>query len=591
MKKTEKRKVLTIIMVSVFVFGLFMASIPTSAQTTYVKKSGGIFVLGTVEDELVSTLNPLVASGLGGDLDTLIYADSLLYEFDNGSYIPWLASSWSITNGGKTIQFNLVKNAYWMNGTQKAFPLTSQDVKFTFEVLAANTSLDVNGVSPFIANISTPNNYTIIFNLTQPNVMMFYFIGSQVIIPSEWAKYVTNISQIGSYTNMNIGQQLTCGPMIITSISQSNYVSMVSNPYFFKGKPNFSGEKIIEYESSSSMIEALQSGEINGTYVDPNSAYNEINSYPNLKAVAFKDTFDLNLWFDVNVAPYNNSYFRMGLSYAINKTQILNKAEDGLGGKVSFGGLPWTLSSYYNNSIPYRPFNYSVANHYFELAGLHIGSNGYWDYANGTVVKINLIDLNLADWDAASTLIQNDLIGDHFEATFQVVPTSVWVTDLFSGGAFYVASFFNFGPLFANPWFDLWAEYDYQGYWNFEHYNNPTLNQLFNESETMVLNPTQFNQTIDEIQGIIANQTPTVPIMGSEVYYAYDVAQVGGFYPNQQLLSPLDSLYAYEVQPVTKTTSTSSPLIYGVIAAVVIVVVAVAVGIYLRRKSSKTESL
>jgi peptide/nickel transport system substrate-binding protein len=128
-------------------------------------------------------MNPLTASGLAGDILSLTYADSLIYLFNNGSYIPWLAQNWSIQNGGKTLKFNLVHNAYWMNGTTKAMPITSQDVLFTFEVLKANSSLDINGVDPFIKNISTPNNYTIIFNLTQPNVMMFDFIGSQTIIP------------------------------------------------------------------------------------------------------------------------------------------------------------------------------------------------------------------------------------------------------------------------------------------------------------------------------------------------------------------------------------------------------------------------
>ncbi len=578
-------KIITVLLVVIAVIG-FIGVSNSAFGSTVSKKTGGTFVLGTVEDEIISTLNPLTASGLAGDIDGIIYADSLLFEFDNGSYIPWLAHSWTITNDGKTITFNLVHNAYWMNGSSKAYPLTSQDVKFTFEVLASNSSLDVNDVSPYISNISTPNNYTIIFNLTEPNVMMFYFIGSQVIIPLEWENYVTNISQIGSYTDMNVPNILTCGPMVLSSISQSNYVDLSANPYFFKGKPNFSSEKIIEYESSSSMIEALEAGEINATYVDPNSAYQELKTYPDITAVAFKDTFDLNLWFDVNVAPYNNSYFRTGLSYAINKTEILNKAEDGLGGKVSFGGLPWTLSSYYNKSIPYRPFNYTIANKYFKEAGLHIGSSGYWEYSNGTIVKINLIDLNLADWDAASTLIQNDLSNDHFETSFVVVPTAVWVSDLFSGGAFYVASFFNFGPLFANPWFDLWAEYDYQGYWNFEHFNDPTLNNLFNQSETMVLNPQAFNNTIDEIQGIINSTTPTIPVMGSEVYYAYNNQQVGGFYPNQQLISPLDSLYAYQVQPVSHSSTTNY---YGYIigAVIILIVIGIVLGIYYSRKKSK----
>jgi len=505
------RIVVTIIIVIMMVLTIAFLTVGESVPA---KVSGGSLIVGTVETESITNMNPLTASGLAGDILSLTYADSLIYLFNNGSYIPWLAQNWSIQNGGKTLKFNLVHNAYWMNGTTKAMPITSKDVIFTFEVLKANSSLDINGVDPFIKNISTPNNYTIIFNLTQPNVMMFDFIGSQTIIPYAWHKYVSNLSEIGSYTNMKIGEQLQAGPMLLTSVSM-NEINLVSDPIFFKAKPNFSTEVIVLYKSSSSEIEALETGAIDATYLDPNNAYPALRNYSGVKVVAFADPFNLNLWFDDNVAPYNNTNFRIGLAYAINKTQILQKAEDGLGGKVSMGGLPWTLSDYYNNSIPYYGYNITEANKYFMKAGLHIGSNGYWEYSNGTVVKINMIDLNLADWDAAMTLMEDTLSNNHFQVNFAITPTSVWVQEIFGEKNFTVASFFNFGPLLGNPWYDLWAEYDSVGYWNFEHYNNPQLNQLLNESEVMSYNSPQFNTTIKEIQGITAAQMPVIPIMGA----------------------------------------------------------------------------
>jgi len=576
---------LTVIVVALLLGIVNLSLSASNAQPS--KTTGGTFIVGTVESELVTNMNPLTASGLSGDILSITYADSLIYLFNNGTYIPWLAQSWKINNDGKTIIFNLVHNAYWMNGTSRAMPLTSQDVAFTFEVLRANTTLDVNGVDPFISNISTPNNYTIIFNLTKPNIMMFGYIGGQVIIPYAWHNYYSNISRIGNFTNMNIGHQLQCGPMLLTSISNSE-VKLVANPYFFKGKPNFNSEIIELFESNSSEIEALETGEIYGTYVDPNSAYSALSTYPGVRTVAFKDPFNLNLWFNDNVSPYNNTDFRIGLAYAINKTQILQKPEEGLGGKANMGGLPWTLSNYYNNSVPYYSYSYNIstANKYFTMAGLHIGSSGYWEYKNGTIVKINMIDLNLADWDAAMTLIQDSLFSDHFQANFEVVPTGVWVNDIFGIYNFTVMSFFNFGPLLGNPWYDLWAEYDSVGYWNFEHYNNPLVNSLLNQSEMDVLNPAAFNATIKEIQGITASQMPVILVMGAKVYYAYLVGKVGGFYPDQQLLSPLDSLYGYSVTNKTSNTiGVNMESVYAIIIIIVIIIAASVLVVKIRHKN------
>ena len=584
---SKSRMISTVgISILLIAFAVVFGSISIPAHATLIKQSGGTLIVGTVESEMVTNMNPLTASGLSGDILGITYADSLIYIFPNGSYIPWLAQSWSITNGGKTITFNLVHNAYWINGTQKVMPITSQDVAFTFEVLKVNKTLDINNVDPFISNISTPNNYTVIFNLTEQNVMLFDFIGGQTIIPYAWHSYFSNLSQIGSYPNMDIGHQLQSGPMLLQSIG-NNQVNLVANPYFFKGKPNFDKEVIILYQSSSSELEALESGEIDVTYVDPSSAYNALSAYPGVRVYAFKDPFNLNLWFNDNVAPYNNTYFRIGLAYAINKTAILEKGEYGLGGKVNMGGLPWTLSSYYNNSVPYYSYNITEANYYFEKAGLRIGPSGYWEYPNGTVVKISLIDLNLADWDASMTLIEDNLLADHFEATFNVVPTSVWVQDIFGTYNFTVASFFNFGPLLGNPWYDLWCEYDSAGYWNFEHYNNPVVNQLLNESMLDVTNQTAFNNTIKEIQGITASQLPVIPIMGSDVYFAYLYNKVGGFYPDQQAMSPLDSLYAYSVTNQTATHGQGGNLLLYSGIGIVVILVAVGTAYFVRKYRSE----
>ncbi len=554
------------------------------AQST---SGGGTFILGTAENEVISNQNPLTASGLSGDILGITYSNTLLYEFSNGTVIPWLAQSWNVTNGGKTITFNLVHNAYWVNGTTKAMPLTAQDVVYTFQVIMANTTLDFNNIDPYLVNVSASSQYTVVFQLNAPTVMMFYYLGGQTIIPYAWHSYVSNISGVGNYFNMNIGHQLTCGPMVLQSISGSN-INLVANPYYFMGTPKFSKEVIVLFKSSTSMIEALEAGEIDATYVDPSNLFTKLNSTPGIKAVAFKDTFSLVLWFDTQVAPFNNTFFRKGLASAINKTEILYKAEDGLGGQASFGGLPWTQSAFYNTSVPYYSYNLTVANSYFRQAGLHIGSNGFWQYANNTTVNVNFVEIPISDWTTAMSIMQQQLAADNFEVTYNIVPVQTWVTESFINPSFNFASYYNFGPLFGNPWYDLWAAFDGQGYWNFEHYNNTTVNNLLSKANLEVTNPAVLNATLQKVQGIIANQVPIIPIMGAKVYYAYRPGVVGGFYPNQQLISPLDSLYAHTVTNSSNSTahpSGVSPLVIGAIGgAVGIIVVVTAAVMYMRKK-------
>jgi len=582
------KKVFGIALAALMIVAFMQFLMPAFASTP-TPANGGTFVVGTIEDEIISNQNPLTASGLSGDILGLTYADSLAYVYEsNATAIPWLASSWAFTNSGHTLTFNLVQNAYWMNGTTKAGQVTAQDVLYTFDVLKSNATLDVNGVFPIITNMTAPNNFTVVFSLSLYNPVIFDYIASQTIIPHTWAKYVKNMSAIGSFDNMAIGHQCSLGPMILTNTT-TTAVNMVANPYFFMGKPHFAAEVWDLFSSSSAMVESLEAGTIDAAYAPPATSYPQLNNYTGLKAVAFDEPYNNVLWFNDKVAPYNNTDFRIGLSYAINKTQILYKAEYGLGGKVNFGGLPWTLSQYYNTSVKYNAFNFTEANKYFTAAGLHIGSSGNWEYANGTIVSLQLIDLSASDWDTSMTLMQSNLQNDHFVVSFKVVPTQVWVTDIFSTPNFTQASFFNFGPLLGNPWFDLWAEYSYNGYWNFEGYNNATMNHLLNVSEAETFNSPAFNNTLYEIQGFAASQMPTVPIMGSQTFYAYAVAKVGGLNPNVQFSSPLDSEYAYTLTtPNTQSGFTS--LDYAIIGIIVVIaVVAIASGVVISRRNRKKE--
>ncbi len=554
--------------------------------------NNGTFTVGTLlGGETVSNLNPLSNSGLSSDVTGVIYADSMLMEFDNGSYIPWTASSWTVTNSGSTLTFNLVHNATWVNGTSEVGQFTSQDVLFTFQVLMANSTLDVNGVDPMIKSMYAPNDYTVVFNLTAPNLMAFYYIGGQTIIPYAWHNNAKNLSDIGSFFNANIGHEISLGPMVLQSVS-GNYITYVANQYFFMGKPKFQKEVWEQFSSTSSQIDSLKTGAIQATYVDSNSVYPSLQNLTGVKTYVFKDTFNLNLWYDDNVAPYNMKDFRIGLAYLINRTEIAQKAESGLAGVANSGSLPWTLSNFYNTSV--NPYNYNVseANKYFKMAGLSINSTtGLWQYPNGTVVTIKMIDIPQSDWDTAMSLIQSALSADNFATTLSIIPTGTWATDLFSTTLgqpvdYPYLSFYNFGPLFANPWFDLWALTDTKGYWNLEHYSNSTLDALFNQSSTLVNDPAKLNQTLDKIQGIVASQLPVIPVVGSDLFFGYRSDQIAGVYPGVQMSSPLDSLY---VHPASSQQNTpASPDTYYIIGGVAaVVVVAAAIGLTMRSRSRR----
>ncbi|MEX3925113.1 ABC transporter substrate-binding protein [Paraburkholderia sp. BR10936] len=64
------------------------------------------------------------------------YVDSLIYKQRDGSYSPWLAKSWSVSDDGKTYTFNLRNDVHFSDGT----PFDAQAVKANFDYIIANAA-------------------------------------------------------------------------------------------------------------------------------------------------------------------------------------------------------------------------------------------------------------------------------------------------------------------------------------------------------------------------------------------------------------------------------------------------------------------
>jgi peptide/nickel transport system substrate-binding protein len=89
------------------------------------------------------------------------YVDSLIYRQRDGSYSPWLAKSWSVSDDGKLYTFNLRDDVHFTDGTR----FDAQAVKTNIDYVIANVAttassaallahLDhVEAVSPYVVRI------------------------------------------------------------------------------------------------------------------------------------------------------------------------------------------------------------------------------------------------------------------------------------------------------------------------------------------------------------------------------------------------------------------------------------------------------
>ncbi|MGC8514890.1 MAG: ABC transporter substrate-binding protein [Thermoplasmata archaeon] len=567
------------------------------ANSSGTNNSTGTFIFGSPLDTSVADLNPLTATNsLATILVGEMYATSLGFQWISGNFSSWLAQSWTVTNnanGTETIVFHLNPNADWVNGSTVVGQITSADVLFTFNVLKANTSLDGFDITPHILAMYASGSTTVTFVMKSQNALWFQFLALQTIIPSAWAQYDSgNLSNIGGYTNMGpFGHEIEAGPFILSTITSAG-ATMVPNTHFWMGTPKIKQFDIEKFSDTATADLALEKGTINA--VNPAlSDYNALKNISSVTAIKQPENYVFYLWFNYHVAPFNNLHFRLGMAYALNKTRIMAKDEDGVGAaganNMSFGGLPGIMKSDWAPGLTYYGYNVSAAEAQFEKAGYHIGSSGYFvNNTTGNTVTFQIQEPSaVADWVAAGTSIANELQAAHIDATIDVIPIGTWVSNDLNISNFNQASYFGYVPSFVNPYVQLQEIYDYNGFWNFENFSNPQLNALFNS--TANISGSALVSALYPLQQLLDQIVPIIPMSNAYSLIAYS-SNVKGYYTNLSADNPLNDMMIYFPSSTPTSPSTSNSDLYYIIGGIVAAVVVIGgVAGYMVRSRNKTK--
>jgi peptide/nickel transport system substrate-binding protein len=522
----------------------------SGTTSTSTKQGAPLVIVDNTGQVFAQTFNPYVSTSLGveDNMQSMTYEPLLEFNIMQPTQapIPWLASSYDWSNGGKTLTFTIRPGVKFSDGT----PMTASDVAFTFNLLMKNSALasQAPGPTPLPVSATAPNATTAVLTFSQPEYANLFLIGSTYVLPQHIWQSVSNPA---TYADAN---PVGTGPYELSSYS-SQKVAFKQNPYYWQKSKVTVPEVIFpNYVSNTTANPALDSGQIGyagNNVANVESDYlgaNPSNHTWTSNQPWFADNNVVTLWPNVTKAPLNDPKVRLAVSAGINRQQLSAQGETNYEPPAtsSSGLLLPTQSALldpsYNNDISNTTDSAKVSQ--ILTSDGYTKTGGKW-MKNGQPIKFSIEDpSSYTDYATDAQLIANQLTAEGFEVSFNGVQATQWYTDLAAGNFDAIIHWSNQGP---TPW-------DYFDYWmdnsltapigkpagaDFGRYSNPQVQTLLAQYAGTNSASAQ-QQALNGLETIVSTQAPVIPLLYGAAWYEYSTKDYTGW-PTQsnQYIDPV----------------------------------------------------
>ena len=483
----------------------------------------------------------------------MVYEPLIMFNIlKPGVIYPWLATAYTWSNSGKTLTFTIRKGVKWSDGQ----PFTAADVAFTFQLIQKFPALNVNGVS--FKGVSTTGNQ-VQLTFSSPAYGQLYNISQVLMVPKHiWSKIANPVT----YTDT---APIGTGPFLLKSFSSQSF-TLVKNPkYWMPGKPKITTIRWVQYASNTSADLALQQGAIDWSsiflphyqklFIDQNPKTNHVY----LPAIGAE-------YVCLNDAqyPFNMPAVRKALSYAFDRQKMSTAVEQGFAVPMTSatGLLPgWSnfiAPQYKSATVSYDP---AKAKQMLLAAGFKIGAGGKMMDPNGKPFQVTFTGPTpYTDFMSDMQLMSSALNSIGVQSSVNGVGLSAWTTAYTVGsyqatmcGTFQTPGPYQLYNLELNS--ALSAPIGKSAVGNYERWiDKPTDAALGSYADTESASVQQAD--LNQIEKIMVNQMPLVPLFGLTSYAEYRTANATGWvtagnqYQMPNPSSPWDETVVLHLKPV-----------------------------------------
>lgn len=267
--------------------------------------------------------------------------DTLVYQDDTGAILPSLAESYSVSDDGLQITFDLRDGILFSDGS----PFNADAVIFTFErAMQIGQRSQIYGNLQVIDRFEKVDDNTVIFHLRVPSAELLSRLAlyGGILSPSAVAEAGDNYGL----------QPVGTGPFMVTNWVPQSAITLERNPYYQGHRPWTQGTPPTIDTMTLSLItdeatvaNAMQANELDMAQITAMYIAEPLNKNPNFKSLQGIGRGVYYLGFNVERTPFDNVNVRRALSMAVDRELINLIAMNGAG-MVMHSALTPTLIGY-----------------------------------------------------------------------------------------------------------------------------------------------------------------------------------------------------------------------------------------------------
>jgi|TARA_A100001391_G_scaffold87150_1_gene57589 peptide/nickel transport system substrate-binding protein len=539
-----------------------------AAAPAHAQDSGNVLTLSSEQTTtFVRNFNPFGQTSARYTTLDFMYEPLVVFNRLNSNEPHFrLAESFELADDLTSITFILREGLMWSDGE----PLTADDVVFTYDYIKQFPALDFISVSAQLASVEKIDDRTVRFNLNEPNSLIANTLVGMPIVPEHiWA----DIEDPVTFANEN---PVGSGPMTeITRFTPQVYEQCANPHYWDADNLDVDCLRMPQLADNPQVLAALADGtldwatsfipDIDNTFVAKDPEHHKYWFTPS-SLVSFQismTTPDEN-----NRKAFNDVDFRRALSMLIDRQTIIDIAGYGYPlineDPAMLGEL---YKSFANPQVEaefgqYGRFDLEAGMALLDEAGyVDADGDGFRNNPDGSPIAIDIMVPNgWTDWIDAVQISMESLTEAGLNVKMSTPEAAVWTSGLISGE---YSMTLNALASAANPYFPYIRSFNPNDFgksrFTAPHWENEEVMDLL-EQYTQIKDPAEATEVMDQIQMIVAEAMPVIPVYNSPSFYQYNTSRFTGwadadnpkFSPVVSNANPARLLQLLDLEPVAQ---------------------------------------